>query len=124
MTKLTVSCDCREWEQAVGEGKLPELQDFLARKRWASEVEVQGHVCGEVVFVKAENRDRVHQVAIERGECTCWLCKHGIAALNLLGKNRTQVIWERDQAERVARSVKGHDVRLYEVNGCASVVCW
>ncbi len=71
MTKLTVSCDCREWEQAVEESTVPELQDSLARKRWANEVEVQGHFCGEVVFVEAGNRDRVHQVAIEKGEYAC-----------------------------------------------------
>jgi len=78
------------------------------------------------VFASAENRGCTHQVAIEQGGDTAWLCKHGIAALELLGKRRVQVLWERDQAERIWDSLvrAGEKPRLFIVNGRVSVVAW
>ena len=123
MKKLTVSCDCQDFER--GEGREYSLRDFLDRKHLACHVSVNCHKNGERLFARAENESGVYQVAIEKGEDSAWLCEHGIAALSLLGKT-TRVIWDRERAEKVAESLErgGNKVRCFEVNGRVSVVCW
>ena len=125
MTQLVVVCDCNEFVDALHEKKALSFGDFLDRKRWASGVRVCGHRNGRTVFAKAETRTGVHQVAIQSGEEVCWVCKHGLAALTLLG-GKVRVIWESDQAEKVAKSMEssGVPVRVFDVNGCLKAICW
>jgi hypothetical protein len=124
--QLVVACDCSEFVDALREGKVMSHEDFMERKRWANRVSICGHKSGNMLFARAETRTGTHQVAIEKGDGALWLCKHGLAALSLLGKRKVQVLWDNEQAEMVANSVvkTGMKVRVFEVNGCVTAICW
>lgn len=120
MIRLSVVCDCRECS-----GEPLTKQQFLDRKRWSGNVVVSGRRHQWGIFAVADSTKGRHQVAIEKGSTVGAICKHGLAALRLVG-NQNRLMYERDQAERMADSLarRGVPVKTYDVNGCVTLVSW
>lgn len=123
MVELSVVCDCKDCEE--GRGQPMTLDQFRQVRAWSRGVEAHGHAAKFGIFATVVSKKDKNQVVIEAGKFKGQICKHGLAALQLL-PGQKRVLFEHDLIEKTAASLVrgGAKPKVYRANDCVSVVCW